>query len=142
MALQMNISALRKSLGLLQTEFADKLGVTQSYLSQLETGKRPISDELELKLYDLFGREAIQRFVILQDKDCNITNSQVVNGNANNVSGSGDVTVYPPCPIGIAKLVEEITEQRKLTEKAHEMLSASQNQINNLIEIIAKFNHA
>ena len=42
-----NVSALvrqRKSLGLTQAEYAEKLGISRNYLALMETGKRPITD--------------------------------------------------------------------------------------------------
>lgn len=37
------IKALRKRLGLSQEKFAEKIGLSQGYVSELETGKKPIS---------------------------------------------------------------------------------------------------
>lgn len=44
----------RKKLGLKQAEAAKKLGVSQSYFSLLEQGKRPLSDKLARKAVTLF----------------------------------------------------------------------------------------
>lgn len=38
----LNITSLRKSLGMNQKEFGDKIGIAQSYLSEIERGKKPL----------------------------------------------------------------------------------------------------
>lgn len=49
------LKELRKNLGLRQIEFAQKIGVTQAYLSMLEAGKSPLSEQ-QIKLVCLcFG---------------------------------------------------------------------------------------
>lgn len=63
-----DIKKLRKEQKLTQKEFSSILGIAQSYLSELETGRRDISKEVWGKLVDCFGED-----VILQYKKNNIT---------------------------------------------------------------------
>jgi transcriptional regulator with XRE-family HTH domain len=46
---------VREALHLKQQEFATKLGITQSYLSAVELGKKEITSKLSKKLVELFG---------------------------------------------------------------------------------------
>jgi transcriptional regulator with XRE-family HTH domain len=39
------LKELRKAVGLRQVEFAGKIGLTQAYLSMLESGKSPLSEQ-------------------------------------------------------------------------------------------------
>jgi transcriptional regulator with XRE-family HTH domain len=39
------LKEIRRHLGLKQTEFAEKIGVTQAYLSMLESGRSPLSEQ-------------------------------------------------------------------------------------------------
>lgn len=54
----MKISQLKKLRVLndmTQTELAEKIGVSQSYLSQMERGQREINYEVRQKLEEIFG---------------------------------------------------------------------------------------
>jgi transcriptional regulator with XRE-family HTH domain len=51
----MDIASLRKGMGLTQAEFADKLGVTGTYIGHLETGVRSPSLKLASRIETLAG---------------------------------------------------------------------------------------
>jgi len=46
---------IRKALGLSQAEFAERLGISQEMVSQIEKGKKNISFDLVEKLRNVFG---------------------------------------------------------------------------------------
>ena len=75
---KINITALRKSLKQKQTTFAENIGIGQSYLSEIENGKKSISDEVYNSLIIKFGEEYISKFEI---------NSDTYNLNNNNSGG-------------------------------------------------------
>lgn len=50
---------IRNEHGMKMGEMANNVGVTPSYLSSIETGKRQITDDLVLKVIDYFDRIAI-----------------------------------------------------------------------------------
>jgi plasmid maintenance system antidote protein VapI len=49
-------SDLRKLLGITAADMATHLGVSKAYLSMIETGKRPVSTDMELRIGQLFTR--------------------------------------------------------------------------------------
>lgn len=57
-----NLVMLRKSLKMRQKDFLDKIKISQSYLSELENGKKSLTDEVYNKLIDAFGYDVISRF--------------------------------------------------------------------------------
>lgn len=50
-----NIKLIREDKKLKQDEFARELGITQSYLSALETGRKNVTNKLVQKLFDFFN---------------------------------------------------------------------------------------
>lgn len=60
--MSVNIAKMRKSLGMTQDDFRKKMGISQSYLSELETGKKKISNDQLDKLIELFGDEFVKGF--------------------------------------------------------------------------------
>lgn len=50
---------LRKSLKMKQIDFCDKLKISQSYLSEMEKGKKPVTEELYSKMVDTFGFDTV-----------------------------------------------------------------------------------
>lgn len=42
-----------------QTDFAEKLSITQGHLSLIETGKKPVSKKLEKRYTKLFGKKSL-----------------------------------------------------------------------------------
>jgi transcriptional regulator with XRE-family HTH domain len=57
-----DIKKLRNDIGMTQVEFANKIGIGQSYLSEIEKGRRDISKEVIAKLQDGFDREYLIKF--------------------------------------------------------------------------------
>lgn len=53
------LADLRKSLKLKQLDFCDKLKISQSYLSEMEKGKKPVTEELYSKMVDTFGIDVV-----------------------------------------------------------------------------------
>ena len=53
------ISARRRSLKLSQKQLADKLGIHQSHLSDIETGRRTLNVDRLLELFNLLGLDLI-----------------------------------------------------------------------------------
>lgn len=52
---------VRQSKGLTQEEFAKLLGVSRTYVCLIETGVKPVSYNVRLKLCGLVGDEYIER---------------------------------------------------------------------------------
>ena len=57
----LNITSLRKSLGMSQKEFGDKIGIAQSYLSEIERGKKPLLEDLYNNIVRLFGDDIVSQ---------------------------------------------------------------------------------
>lgn len=62
-----DIIKLRKELKKNQTDFAEELGISQPYLSEIERGLKPITKEIEAFLYERYGKDKISKYV----KSCN-----------------------------------------------------------------------
>lgn len=60
---KLNIAGLRKSLGMTQSEFRMKMDISQSYLSELETGKKNLPQELYNKIIGEFGDSVVNSFM-------------------------------------------------------------------------------
>ena len=58
----LNITSLRKSLGMNQKEFGDKIGIAQSYLSEIERGKKPLLEDLYNNIVRLFGDDIVSQY--------------------------------------------------------------------------------
>jgi type I restriction enzyme S subunit len=58
------LADLRKAAGLTQATVAEAMGLNQAYISQLETGKRPITEELRQKLLKIFAKKKNQHHVL------------------------------------------------------------------------------
>ena len=60
---RLNIAKLRKSLRMNQETFRKEVGISQSYLSELETGKKSLTEELYNSIVERFGQNIIIPFV-------------------------------------------------------------------------------
>lgn len=61
---RLNIARLRKSLKMSQESFGKEIGgISQSYLSELETGKKEITEDLYNIIMDKYGRECVAPFI-------------------------------------------------------------------------------
>ncbi|MBD5256187.1 MAG: helix-turn-helix transcriptional regulator [Bacteroides sp.] len=131
MSIRIDLNALRKSIGLRQAELAEKIGIKQAYLSELETGKKPISTSLYNTLIEVFGEDVCDNFAISQGK------SEVEQHFHGNITGSNpqfagrDMEINPPCTFGadVDKFVTAITTQAGLTKEAHEIARKAQEQV-------------
>ena len=60
---KLNIAKLRKSLKMNQETFRKEVGISQSYLSELETGKKILTEDLYNNIVERFGRNIIIPFI-------------------------------------------------------------------------------
>lgn len=129
MAKYLNLKMLRQSFGLSQVQLSSEIGLAQGYISELEKGKKQITDKVMAKLQTRFGVETINEW--MQDTP---EIQQTVEGEVNNFSGTGDVTVQNGDSVPLSafnKMLNEIAEQRKLVSK-------SQEQIDRLLNLLEK----
>lgn len=59
---ELNITKLRKSLKMTQLEFCERFSISQSYLSEIENRKKPLSGELYNKILISLGEEVVNEF--------------------------------------------------------------------------------
>lgn len=59
-----DISRLRKEKGMSQSELANHLQITQSFLSAIENGKSPLPIEKEEKLCEAFGLTTLHDYIV------------------------------------------------------------------------------
>lgn len=64
-----DISRLRKENGMSQNELANLLQMTQSFLSAIENGKSPLPIEKEERLYEIFGLNSLNEYLIDKKND-------------------------------------------------------------------------
>ena len=131
MPIKIDLNGLRKSLGLKQAEFAEKIGIKQAYLSELATGKKPIPTNIYNSLVDVFGEETCDTFAISQEE---AISGQQFNGpiTGDNPQFAGNnLTNNPPCTFGVEidKIVSAMTAQADLTKEAHEITRRAQDQV-------------
>jgi phage repressor protein C with HTH and peptisase S24 domain len=61
-----DVKRLRGKTGMTQVEFADKIGIKQSYLSEIETGRRGLSRDVISKIQEYFDEEFLSKFDTLK----------------------------------------------------------------------------
>lgn len=61
---RIDIALLRRDLGMKQAEFACELGIKQPYLSEIENGKKPITDELYERIKQKWGINTCDKYAI------------------------------------------------------------------------------
>ncbi|MCS2971838.1 LexA family transcriptional regulator [Bacteroides fragilis] len=67
---KINIASLRKSLRLRQKDFGEKIGIKQAYLSEIESGKKPLTEELYNNIIAVFGMDKVsEHFISTNDSD-------------------------------------------------------------------------
>lgn len=123
----LNLKLLRQSFGLSQVQLSSEIGLAQGYISELEKGKKQITEEVMAKLQDRFGIDAVNQWMREAPEI-----QQTVEGEMNNISGTGDVTVQSGDSVPLSafnKMLEEIAEQRKIVSK-------SQEQIDRLLKLL------
>lgn len=129
MAKYLNLRMLRQSLGLSQVQLSSEIGLAQGYISELEKGKKQITDEVLSKLTGRFGKSIVEEW--MQEAPAVL---QTVEGEINNFTGTGEVNVQNGNSIPVEafnKMMDEIAEQRKL-------ISKSQEQIDILLNLLEK----
>lgn len=62
--MRFDLARLRKKLNLSQKELAEKLGIRQSFLSAIETGKSPLPADKRLMLAKLSEPESLEDYII------------------------------------------------------------------------------
>lgn len=129
MAKYLSLRLLRQSLGLSQVQLSTEIGLAQGYISELEKGKKQITDEVINKLINRYGEEVVEQWM----QDLPVV-QQTVEGEINNFSGTGDVTVQSGDSIPVEafnKMMAEIAEQRKIVSKSQEQI----DRLLNLLEM-------
>lgn len=66
---RLDIALLRRSLGLSQSELAQKLQINQSFLSAIENGRSPLPTDKENRLAELFPEVNLNDFVAEPERD-------------------------------------------------------------------------
>ncbi|MCM0206890.1 helix-turn-helix domain-containing protein [Bacteroides fragilis] len=67
---KINIASLRKSLRLRQKDFGEKIGIKQAYLSEIESGKKPLTEELYNNIIEVFGMDKVsEHFISTNNSD-------------------------------------------------------------------------
>jgi transcriptional regulator with XRE-family HTH domain len=120
MAKYLNLKQLRQSLGLSQVQLSNEVGLAQGYISELEKGKKQVTDEVVTKLRSRYGEDIVEQW--MQESPAV---QQTVEGENNNFSGTGDVTVQNGDSIPLEafnKMLAEIAEQRKIVSKSQEQI--------------------
>lgn len=64
-----DITRLRKENGMSQSELANHLQITQSFLSAIENGKSPLPIEKEEKLLEVFGLDTLSGYTLDKKSD-------------------------------------------------------------------------
>ena len=77
---EFNIAEFRKSKGLKQKDFATLIGNAQPYLSEKESGKRPVSKDVYNKVKATYPNDDFTEFLLLVPKnESPITFNEAVN---------------------------------------------------------------
>lgn len=118
-------------------EFAEKIGVDKTNLSSAFSGvEKYLTDSLFNKIADNFPEFDRNWLLTGEGGMLKPTVSQsAVGDNNTQVAGNGN-NVH----VAATALMEELSAQRKLTEKAQEQVTKAQEQIDRLISIIEKIN--
>lgn len=75
MSIRLDIKSLRHYLKINQSEFSEKLDVSQPYLSDLERGRRDINQELISRIESIYGSNVVNMFtedILDEQKDYDI----------------------------------------------------------------------
>lgn len=77
----LNIAKLRKSLKMKQEGFSSKIGIAQSYLSELENKKKNLTEEVYNSIVETFGKETVLPYIEYCDNIANIQASDAYTEN-------------------------------------------------------------
>lgn len=126
MAKYLNLKLLRQTLGISQVQLSSEIGLAQGYISELEKGKKSVTDEVVNKVRERYGVEIVEQ--CFQEAP---QFQQYVEGDG--TTGTGDVTVQKndnSVPMeAFNKMMEEIAEQRKLVSKSQEQIDRLLNML-------------
>lgn len=139
----LNITALRKSLGMNQKEFGDKIGIAQSYLSEIERGKKPLLEDLYNNIVRLFGDDVVSQYFgdNIAIGDSNKTFGYIGNNSKstlNNVGNTVSVTMPESGTQKIIKPTGEVEIHRLDPSSNSEELDRLKQRIQDLERIIAE----
>lgn len=133
MARYLNLRMLRQTLGLSQVQLSSEIGLAQGYISELEKGKKAVTDEVVKKVREHFGVEIVEQCIQEAPQF-----QQFVDGDGTTCIGDVHVDKSDKRDKGdcvpmaaFNKMMDEIAEQRKLVTK-------SQEQIDRLLVMLEK----
>lgn len=122
MAKYLNLRMLRQTLGLSQVQLSSEIGLAQGYISELEKGKKQITDEVIGKVRERYGVKIVEQ--CFQEAP---QFQQYVEGDG--TTATGDVHVDKSTCAGESvpleafnKMLDEIAEHRKLVTKSQEQI--------------------
>lgn len=128
MAKYLNLKLLRQTLGISQVQLSSEIGLAQGYISELEKGKKTVTDEVVNKVRERYGVEIVEQCIQEAPQF-----QQYVEGDG--TTGTGDVHVNKSCKgesvsmEAFNKMMEEIAEQRKLVSKSQEQIDRLLNML-------------
>ncbi|MCM1021566.1 MAG: helix-turn-helix domain-containing protein [Muribaculum sp.] len=111
-------------------QLSSEIGLAQGYISELEKGKKSVTDEVVNKVRERYGVEIVEQCIQEAPQF-----QQYVEGDG--TTGTGDVHVDKSCkgesvPMeAFNKMMEEIAEQRKLVSKSQEQIDRLLNMLEN-----------
>ncbi len=131
-----NLASFREAVHKTQREIADILKVGQSYVSEIESGKKNISKEKLNILIEKFGQEVCDKYMIEKiDERVMPTFYAPRNGGTQKFAHqiNEGVNISPDCNTELTKKLEE--SQAELS-KTREELERAQKRIDKLVAII------
>ncbi|MDE6235359.1 MAG: helix-turn-helix transcriptional regulator [Muribaculaceae bacterium] len=127
-----NLRALRTSQNIKQAELAEILGVAAPYLSEIERGKRPVSDKVYQVMVEKFGADVCEEYLL--PDPINIIVGDISGGNPQ-FSGRDSVSVSSE---SLSKLMDAISGQTELLRISQQQTVKAQEQIDRLISLLEK----
>lgn len=108
----LNITSLRKSLGMNQKEFGDKIGIAQSYLSEIERGKKPLLEDLYNNIVKIFGNDIVLQYSSdnIAIKDINKTFGSIGHSSKSTLNNVGNTVSVTMPESGTQKIIKPTGE--------------------------------
>nr|DAL66267.1 MAG TPA_asm: Helix-turn-helix XRE-family like protein [Caudoviricetes sp.] len=121
-----------KRQGITQAEIAERYGTTQAYINLLLNGKTPIGKSCAVKLHELYGLSV--SWLLTGDGnmiDESTTNTVNINRDSVKVGGnvSGGIQQGECLAEVVEKLVNELAEQRRASNKQQELINTLISQL-------------
>lgn len=115
-----------KRQGITQAEIAERYGTTQAYINLLLNGRAPIGKSTAVKLHELYGLSV--SWLLTGDGnmiDESTTNTVNINRDSVKVGGnvSGSIQQGGNLSEVVEKLVNELAEQRRASNKQQELIN-------------------